>query len=638
MTGLRRAARVGLILTATVVAGCTNAKPVTKVHHDQAVPALKLVAFDDCGELLSSLRTATRDAVGPYGLPGDERIFFNGRTATGAVPDSAVRAPGAGTTAAEKEAPNHSSTNTHEAGVDEPDLVKTDGKRIVTVSRGTLKVVDVAGRKVTGSVPLDQDTGEGNLLLAGDHALVLTTGVIRGGIAKGEIPPDGGAQLVGGSRLLLVDLSGAPKVLARYAFEGSLVDARQVGSVARVVLKSVPRIEFPMAGGPQPVDEDAMTAGNRKVVDQAPVDRWLPRYTVESGGKKTDGNVDCRSISRPTEYSGTSMLSVLTFDLSKSTLDNGNPVSLVADGQTVYANGSSLYVATDQRWRAWPMPTWRGAPRPAVPEQRTDIYKFDIAGTGKPKYVAGGKIPGWLINQYAMSEWQGGLRAATTTGQMWDANAKSESTVYVLDGSLKQVGQVGGLGKGERIYAVRFIGPTGYVVTFRQTDPLYVVDLREPASPKVTGELKINGYSAYLHPAGDGRLIGVGQDADSEGRRRGAQVSLFDVSDPAKPGRLANYDVPHGYTEAEFDPHAFLYWPATGLLVVPMSGADGSADALALKVTGSSIAQVGTVRAKGAESIRRSLMIGDALWTVSETTMAAHSAGTMSALAEIPLT
>ena len=122
----------------------------------------------------------------------------------------------------------------------------------------------------------------------------------------------------------------------------------------------------------------------------------------------------------------------------------------------------------------------------------------------------------------------------------------SSSAVYVLDAdTLAKVGKVGGLGEGERIYSVRFIGPVGYVVTFRQVDPLYTLDLRDPAAPEVTGELKITGYSAYLHPAGDGRLIGVGQEASEKGRTLGTQVSLFDVSDPAD-AAPAVADVPEG--------------------------------------------------------------------------------------------
>jgi hypothetical protein len=140
---------------------------------------------------------------------------------------------------------------------------------------------------------------------------------------------------------------------------------------------------------------------------------------------------------------------------------------------------------------------------------------------------------------------------------------------------LVQIGAVEGLGKGERIYSVRFVGPVGYVVTFRQTDPLYTVDLRNPAKPVVRGELKIPGYSAYLHPVGDTRLIGIGQDATDGGQVLGTQVSLFDVADLDDPTRVAKYTLAGAYSEAEVDPHAFLYWPRTGLLVVPLESRFG---------------------------------------------------------------
>jgi uncharacterized secreted protein with C-terminal beta-propeller domain len=606
MTGHPRVFRlgVGLLLTTTVLTGCTDRAPKPP-RHDPAVPALSLVAFDSCAELLTSLRTATREAVTPYGLSGNDRIYTAADGGMARAGSNAQVPTGT---------PEHSNTNTHEVGVDEPDLVKTDGRRIVTASHGKLTVVDAATRKVTGSVDLADDSPETSLLLAGDHALVLSSD---------------------GPTLRLVDLGGQPKVLATYSMPGALLDARQVGSVARVVVSSVPRINFPVDGwvGPGQPGEEQRLAANREAVDNAPIGDWLPRYTVDNNGTSSTGAVDCASVSRPTSYSGTSMLTVLTFDLSRSTLDKGRPVSVVADGQTVYANGSNLYVATDERWR-----TWRTDMRASVPraDEKTNIYRFDIAGTAKPRFVASGTVPGWLLSQYSMSEWKGDLRIATTVGQGVE-NRPGESAVYTLDPDLRQVGRIDGLGKGERIYAVRFIGPTGYVVTFRQTDPLYVLDLRDPKAPKSTGELKINGYSAYLHPAGDGRLIGVGATATDQGRRTGAQVSLFDVSDPAKPTRIANHELPGTYTEAEFDPHAFLYWPATGLLVLPTASAVEDTGALALTVGGNTINQIGAVGAHGGEPIRRSLVIGDALWTVSGTALEARAVTNLTQLAAVPL-
>ena len=128
-----------------------------------------------------------------------------------------------------------------------------------------------------------------------------------------------------------------------------------------------------------------------------------------------------------------------------------------------------------------------------------------------------------------------------------------------------QAGRIGELGKGERVYAVRFVGDVGYVVTFRQIDPLYTVDLADPERPRVLGELKIAGYSAYLHPIGEDLLLGIGQNADAEGRRLGTQLSIFDVSNLRRPQLLHHEALGAGWSEAENDHHAFLFWPRTGL-------------------------------------------------------------------------
>jgi uncharacterized secreted protein with C-terminal beta-propeller domain len=627
MTGHRGHVRTGLSLFAGLIllAGCTHTRPTADL---QRLPALRLVAFDSCNDLLAGLRAAAKESVGPYGFGGGVSMAADAAE-KGAIADAPNGARSLNSVP-QAAPPAHSTTNTNEVGVDEPDLVKTDGKRIVTVSDGTLRVIDAAARKVTGTLALEPDSVGENLLLAGDHALVLTrsAAVPIGAIADTYPAPSMQA------RLLLVDLTGTPRIISKYTMDGSLVDARQIGTVARVVIHSGPQLPF-RTDIQRPTEQ--RLADNRQVIDSTPIGQWLPSYTVESGDKQTTGRVDCRSVSRPTAYSGSSMLTVLTFDMADPALGNGNPTSLVADGETVYSNGPSLYIASDNQWRAWPMLRFG---RPVALSGQTELYKFDISGPGKPKYMAGGSVPGWLINQYALSEWGGKLRVAATSNQPWDQTSKSESTVYVLDESLHEIGHVGGLGKGERIYAVRFVGPNGYVVTFRQTDPLYVLDLRNPDSPRVTGELKINGYSSYLYPAGNGRLIGVGQAADDNGRTNGTQVSLFDVADPAKPTRIAQYPLPGTYSEAESDPHAFLYWPPTGLLVVPvwqgmLHTEFAQPGAVALRLTGTSFKSVGSIAGLRGHEIRRSLMIGDVLWTVSDRSVAAYDAGTLTKLAEL---
>lgn len=211
---------------------------------------------------------------------------------------------------------------------------------------------------------------------------------------------------------------------------------------------------------------------------------------------------------------------------------------------------------------------------------------------------------------------------------------------------LRVVGSVGGLGRGEQIFAVRVMGETGYVVTFRQTDPLYTIDLSDPTDPRVVGELKILGYSAYLHPIGDGLLLGVGQDADEQARISGTQISIFDVSEPADPVRIRQYTFAEfARSEAEFDHHAFLYCPPTGMAVIPIGWWDYRTgddtwvsfnEAVALSVGPEGIEELGRIRQEIDQNsdyeelfgydlhsymdsipVVRSLVVDDAIFTLS---------------------
>ncbi|MFC4050883.1 beta-propeller domain-containing protein [Actinomadura syzygii] len=607
-------------------------------------PEVRLVAYDGCDALLDGLRRATADQVGPYGLGGPGMMPLEGDTALRKGPAAAQ--PGVPNAAPPPGTPQHSTTNSHEPGADEPDLVKTDGRRIVTVTGGELRVIDPATRRVAHTMDLPGSGGafrggDAQLLLSGDRALVTTQQTAMLPMERRPLPGPGGFDdlptptPVPTTRLTLVDLSAAPKVIGTMTTEAGYVDARQTGSTVRVVMRSTPRIQFP--GGNGGKGEKQAIEANRAAVLKAPLDAWLPSFrTDDGGGRAATYRSPCDQVSRPSSYAGSSLLSVLTFDLAKG-LGDPKAIAVAADGTTVYGNGKSLYVTGTP-----PTPyTWNSPPR--APEPRTDIYKFDVAGTERPRYVASGSVKGFLLNQYSLSELDGNLRLATTTSQIDTRERKSESAVYVLaqhGARLDEIGRVGGLGKGERIYSVRFLGTTAYVVTFRQVDPLYTLDLKDPRRPRLGGELKITGYSAYLHPLADGRLLGVGRDADASGRTLGLQVSLFDVSG-AQPRKVASYRLPDESSQAEFEPHAFLYWPQSGLTVIPvMNPGGGTSEALVLKIGGTSITRAGAVRHPDGErfgnGVKRSLVVGNTLWTFSDDGARATDAATLKNAAWLP--
>ncbi|HEV7648438.1 MAG TPA: beta-propeller domain-containing protein [Actinophytocola sp.] len=656
--------------------------------------AITLVAYDSCESALHELKSAALPHVGAYGMSGDLGIARGGEgdvavaqeapaappapgggaAAKGAVPYE--QDTGAGRSAAEPDAaPDHSGTNNYESDVDEPDIVKTDGRRVVTIADGRLRVVDVASHKQTANLALPGGYAT-QLLISGDRALVLTAagGVAvplpSGGVAEkpmpgggspGEPVPDVSPPIdeptptpgkpvdppvdpAFGTQLVLVDLTGSGKVLGTLAVEGGYLDARQIGSVARVVVRSAPRLKFTYPDG-RITPSDA-TDRNRGVVESSSISDWLPRYQLSADGHRSTGElVDCTAVSHPASYTGAAMLTVLTVDLTHE-LATGDPISIAADGDTVYGSGPNLYVADDHVVRG--AAGFGPADRPAPGGGRTEIYQFDISGTGRPVHVASGGVAGTLLSQYSLSEHDGNLRVATTTAD-GDGSHSGISVLTRRGKELAAVGRVDGLGRGEKIYAVRFLGNTAYVVTFRQTDPLYTVDLSVPAKPRVTGELKITGYSAYLHPLGDGRLLGVGQEATAEGMTTGTQVSLFDVSNQRGARRVGQLQYAGGHSEVEGDPHAFLYWPAKNLVVIPMSGtiADSSgrypdAGAMVLKVTGNAMSEVGMVRHEGEAyggipfMPRRALVIGGELWTVSQAGVLVSNLDSLAEVAWLP--
>ena len=548
-----------------------------------------------------------------------------------------------------------STTNVQEAGVDEPDFVKTDGDVVFVASGGTLFAVAARGEpRLLGQLELAPGYGH-ELLLRGDRLLVLQSGgdVVFPVAQPAQEPAvsPGFAPYPYEPKALLseIDVSDPAdmRLLRTLETDGAIAAARLTGSVARIVVNTVPQPYMDAMARPATARASARRRGGR---------RWLPRAVVRNartGKRRRRALVSCRRVAHTTVYSGMGMLTVLTLSLDGG-LEVLDSDALMSDAQTVYASKRRLFVAT-QRWK----PHDPGADEP--PRTRTAIHGFEIGG-GQTGYVGSGEVPGYLLSQWAMSEREGVLRVASTDLPAWwgDRGEESQSFVTTLgerDGRLAQLGQVGGLGRGERIFAVRFIDDVGYVVTFRQIDPLYTVDVSDPAAPRVLGELKILGYSAYLHPAGEGRLIGVGQDASEEGRTQGAQISLFDVSDPAAPARLHQRLIaPNASSEAEWDHHAFLWWAPKDLAVLPVSiyepwseGDDQPSQykppwmgAIGFGVESAGITERGRVSHPTSEQqywmgqVRRSLVVGDRLFTVSDLGVKASDLDTLADSAWVP--
>jgi hypothetical protein len=642
----------------------SHAIPVHRLPERLRLASLQ--TFGSCDSMLAWVKTEAGKRVTAWGLDGGVRYYAYGAEdavggtvkSTGAAREyagtpSAAPANSATTTAG---APAFSGTNTQVAGIDEPDTVKTDGTRIVALVDQRLRLVDatVTPPKVLDTVALEQSAGDAQLLLVGDRVFVFTSGPMvavpavpaaRSGVSASMPAPDvvDPGPYTPVTKISEYDIAdGRLRLANRLDVDGSIVTSRVVDGVARVVVRTDPqaRLGFVAPSGGANAGEQRALRTNREVIAGSTVDDWLPHYTLRNDRGHTLRNgtlVPCESVDHPATFSGFGALDIVTLDLTRSLPDALTPsanAAVFAGGDTVYASADHLYVATAKYVDA-PAPgsTPRFGPNgsdsvvagpmiPARDAEQTAIHRFDISSPERTQYDGSGIVDGHLLDNYSMDEHDDLLRVATTVGQSWEGTA-SESHVVVLamrDGSLQKIGDVGGLGRGEQIHAVRFIGTTAYVVTFRQTDPLYVVDLRDPQHPAVASELQMLGYSAYLHPVADGWLLGVGRDADASGRTTGMQVALYDVRDPAHPRRVAQQVVTGAQTDVEWDRHAFLWWAPADLAVVPSTSYNGDVSERGYGVD----VEHGTIAERGQVDVgqnwgptARVLVIGDTLYVVS---------------------
>lgn len=486
---------------------------------------------------------------------------------------------------APKTATSASGTNTQVAGVDEADIVKTDGKYVYLAANGALRVVEAMSPRVVSVTRLEGTARE--LFVEGDRAVVYTSighHAPRCTYGYDCMFAGDGSQ----TRVTVLELGDrtAPKVVRTLDLSGSLVASRRIGRAVHTVVADGDRRGPPYATWPAGLDMcgvpektvrarlKALEAENeRKIRAEA---NGFP--TLREGGREKRM---CEGLLETALKDGEAFTSVVSFDLTD---DKAAPTTATLQSRpgAVFASADGLYVSVVHR-KAGGHGWYRGL-HPTTSEV-SEIHKFRIGERpADTRYVASGVVPGHVLNQFSMDQWYGYLRIATTKGKVPDPNVASVvSVLREVDGNLVRVGAVDSIAPGEDIRAVRFDGDRGYVVTFKKTDPLFVMDLYDPSKPRVLGELKIPGFSTYMHRIDPEHLLSIGFDADDKGSFAyfdGVILQLFDVKNPTDPRLLHKEKIGSrgSSSEAATNHLAFNYFAERGLLAIPMTVCEGGGD------------------------------------------------------------
>lgn len=441
-------------------------------------------------------------------------------------------------------------TNVQEAGVDEADLVETDGRYIYWLSGGVLRIVDSSSPRVVATINLSPNAQ--GIYLNG-HELTIVT-------SKGSFFTY--LTTVQGMRVELTDPSvevltydvsdpTAPAIVRESQFDGQLISSRMTADGLQLVIghvASLPPVIYDVNGTAQETQQQY----NQRISGMSAGELLGSYRTRQSGGDWVTATLASDLIAGMPQGAYTNLVTVASI-LPDGEIHTATVTGASGYNRAVYSSTENMYVASSG---------WDGM------ADFTAVQKIAIGPLG-PQVTAAGRVAGTILGQFSMDEQDDTLRVATS---VWSNEARSNS-LYVLkqDGeSLNTFGEVDGFGIGEDIRGIRFTDTTAYVVTFRNTDPLHVIDLTDAANPQMKGELVIPGFSSYLHVISDTRVVGIGYDADFN-----VEMSLFDVSDPASPTRIATSDLglsDRAYTSwAASDHHAFNYFADSGVVSIPVS-------------------------------------------------------------------
>jgi Beta propeller domain len=623
---------VNLCVLTLALCACSSSPEKSDVHRARLLP------LASCGDLAEQMREralremnrkldealaqALADAAsGACNRPSPQGGYGASDTRTGVpVPATATAAPNSGGAAARPEsagASSYSGTNNQVAGVDEADFVKNDAKYIYVAQGSSFRIVEAWPPTTASTVAKVTIEGEARRLFVTEtHALIYSSLPVQpssgGALAPGATSRPVGSSGGGGrectygydceftgdgkpTKLTILDIRDrrAPVLVREITTDGSYVNARRIGAAVFTVLTALtnpfPNLgtwptDLPACGAPYRELQiqaafDRLREKNRELIAQAQLGSIIPtlRQTVHRAGAapaiSENALAECRGFYAETVGDGDAFTTVLALNMNQG--EALETATVYSRPGAVYAYDGALYLAVphqQQAGRAWYVE------RPDL-KQVSSVHKFSLGGGASPvvAYLGSGLVKGRVLNQFAMDEYQGFLRVATTTSRTPDP--KVHSTMSVLgegEAALETQGELDDLAPGEDIRSVRFDGDRGYVVTFKKTDPLFVFDLTDPRAPRVEAELKIPGFSTYMHRMDRNHLLTIGYDAADQGNFAyftGVLLQIFDVTDPRQPFLKHKQVIgTRGSSSEALTNHlAFNYFAPRDLLLLPMT-------------------------------------------------------------------
>lgn len=483
---------------------------------------------------------------------------------------------------------DYSTTNNQVEGVDEADIVKTDGDFIYAVADGKVSITDIRNPKnIQKATPIKMEEGfyPSQLFLHGKTLVVLGEKYEpyreeQQAASSKRLMPVNSMTMV---RLYNISNPKKPLIIREVGAEGYLNGARKAGDMLYFVTNVRPYFW---------------------IMDNFDGDMLRP--SMYDSERSTDAQlIDYKNITILPGATEPSYSVITAINLSAPATNKVVTKGYLGSSEQLYMSEENLYLAAttyDQQSVPDAGVSNRMMWNPGT--ANTELFKFTLKGTDVT-FHSSAELKGQLLNQFSMDEYKGNFRVVVTEGTTWDDKKPSENHLFILDKNMKLTGAVKGLAKGERIYSARFMGDKAYMVTFRETDPLFVIDVANPKAPKVLGELKIPGYSNYLHPLDDTYLIGFGYETVAEKNPNGGEpriltlgmkISLFDISDFANP-KEQDTEIIGGrgtYSPIQYDHKALFQHKDRNLYGFPVTvyGETGKKDYIELQSSGALVYEI----------------------------------------------